>query len=101
MCGCCGEKIEDEEIKKNYEEANLEESLWFCRDCVENPPTLKIDELFEQMKTAFGSENGEKFEEFDKSLKSAFALKCIQDGLIEGGTAGLIQTLRVITASKV
>lgn len=101
ICGCCGERIENEEIKQNYEKHGLEEELRYCEDCLREPPTSAIKEVFEKIKESLGEENRKEWENIDLSLKSAFALQQIEEGNIRGGTMGHIEMLRSITASEI
>lgn len=101
ICGCCGERIENEEIKQNYEKHGLEEELRYCEGCLRNPPTPAVKEVFKKIKRSLSKENKEEWENMDRSLKSAFALQQIEQGNIQGGTMGHIETLRSITASEI
>jgi len=100
-CSCCGEWIENEEIKENYEKHGLEPELRYCIGCLKNPPAPAIQELFKKIKDSLSEENKKQWKNIDRSLKSAFVLKQIENGNIQGGTIGHIEMLRSITASEV
>lgn len=99
LCTSCGSRIEME-IVGNYNMHDLEEELRMCRDCVENPP-VRIQELFDRIAEGLNDENSEEFEEMEISMKGTVALHMIEKGLVEGGTAGHIETLRSMVASEV
>lgn len=97
-CAVCGQLIRDKETIQNYKDNNLSKELWRCKNCIKDP--IGLTPLFHKIENALETENREKWENMDPSLKAAFALDQIKSGNIQGGTAGHIESLRAIVASE-
>lgn len=99
-CSRCGSMIDSKSLQESYDEADLEEELRWCCSCVEEVPS-QIQELFEKTEEALSEGNAEEYKDFGVSMKSAFALSCLRDGVIKGGTLGHMESLRTLTASGI
>lgn len=99
-CSRCGSLIDSKSLQESYDEADLEEELRWCMSCIEDVPS-QIQELFDRTKEALSEDNAEEYESFGVSMKSAFALSCLEDGVITGGTVGHMESLRTLTASGI
>lgn len=99
-CGRCGAPVADNALAAAYADHDIGEGVWMCRSCIaEISRIAPFADLFERVRDALSPENREKWDGLEDADRATFALKCMRNGTIQGGTVGHMETLRAVIAS--
>ena len=82
QCGCCGTGFS---TWPEYTDQGQDKGYGICRSCqddYEKKNQEELDKLIKAIRESLGGSNLTEFNEFNRSNQEAFAMKCLDQGII-------------------
>lgn len=99
-CSVCGGKIERDVFEAQQSIGGYTEGA-DCRSCLEETPDApQLQHLYEQIKDTLSGEKRERWEQSDREDRFYFALHCINEGIVSGGSMGMHEQIRKYVCLK-
>lgn len=93
VCSSCGQRIALDVYEAQADEGMGDSAM--CRSCLEGVQSSpQLEQLYEQIEAALSDVNAEEWRNQGAEDRFYFALHCINEGIVEGGSPGFHDHLR-------